>query len=138
MSENKPTREQILSEPDGARLDGWVAQWVKGWAIHCRNTALYVDADKTNGMCENVRCVVGEWRPSRDIAAAWLVVEKFAGEGKHWQIGHHIDDVAKPCAEFGGEYIDYEGWGDVSEASAPTAPLAICKAALLAVLEDER
>jgi len=74
---------------------------------------------------------------STDIAAAWQVVEKMRDTLGHWELAHHILDPRKCYAEFGGEYEPYDGWHNCKGcALADTAPLAICRAALLATLEQ--
>jgi hypothetical protein len=161
MSENKPTREQILSEPAGARLDGWVAEFV----MDEPGEALLVASDdggKSSALSETSQTQRGvywytsrqavekfcqehpQYKPvvwvrherySRDIAAAWPVFEKL---GPAWVISQS-DSGGWPddCRWFCFLPVEYGGKAD-GEVMAPTAPLAICKAALLAVLEVER
>ncbi len=75
---------------------------------------------------------------STDIAAAWEVVEKFAHNHRNnlaVEMGFsHFGLVAYP----GGEWFCSLGLNDgvTHSAKAETAPLAICRASLIAVLED--
>jgi len=71
---------------------------------------------------------------STDIAAAWLVVEKLSAlklraqiedsDGKSWTCTFHKWIGAPFC------------WDDVGSSIADTAPLAICRAALRAMLSQ--
>jgi hypothetical protein len=63
---------------------------------------------------------------STDIAAAWLVVEKF----EYVQLEIMKDGV--DCEIWKSTNRPFEEWTPVSTASADTAPLAICEAALAA------
>lgn len=118
----KPTREQILSEPAGERLDSWVAEFVMG----------------------DPRGQVWERAYSTDIAAAWGVVENLTARHhsvavywhfSDWRVGTvtGLDSVAVAEIETGPNAYT----GPLKRApSALTAPLAICRAALLAVLDE--
>lgn len=94
-------------------LDAEVAEKVMGWN----------KCDKfTNPLLRKVQLVIiGYPHYSTDIAAAWLVVEKIPGwfalikEEEGWKCEYEIET---------GE-IDYVLW--------PTAPEAICRAALAAL-----
>ena len=72
------------------------------------------------------------WRPSEDIADAWDVVEMMRNKVIYKYpvcpniIYHHTDGLWH-CEYFSGDWM--------RNATAPTAPLAICRAALLAVME---
>jgi hypothetical protein len=67
--------------------------------------------------------------PSTDIACAWDLVEKLCGE-----TGCDIVKVCKRDLELWGEWSCNFGRG--FEAFGPTAPLAICRAALLSTLGE--
>jgi hypothetical protein len=76
------------------------------------------------------------WSPSTSIADAWEVVEKIPG--RYWEfVRLKFDDGfvkwivrdANDDGQGGGD----DGQGGDIEAGAPTAPLAICRAALKAV-----
>ena len=74
-----------------------------------------------------------EWTPrySQDIAAAWQVVEKLLADGFGVYLTRHDDSNEWNCTIGRGDKIN----GEIAEAVATTAPVAICRAALLAVAE---
>ena len=80
---------------------------------------------------------IDEWQPSSDIAAAWKVVEKMRGDGYRIQLFPHdcqvyCDDkiyIAKNKVRITTpNYVTHEVGDD-------NIFLAICRAALLAILE---
>jgi hypothetical protein len=101
--------------PASQKIDDEVAQRVMGWILYRSN----VDGDwwRTKGdgptgwRYEN-------WHPSEDIAAAWQVIEKMRSPDLR------IDRQGEWACTFGGDYRFV--------AFAKTAPLAICRAALIA------
>lgn len=108
------TRDEILAEPAGPRLDQWVCEIVLGQTWQGGNP---------------IPNYVKPWTRwpwpapvSTEMAAAWLVVEKLRNEwgqfeltaGIQWHCGH--------------KQINPWGVGD-------NAPEAICKAALLVAIE---
>ena len=118
-SPEPPTREQILAEPAGARMDEWVAQYVMGGAV-----ASY----------------------SRWVGDAWTVVEKFRDEHRDMVINNcpvgtchtHEGKVPFEIQTFIREgkpwafcAFQYPGGMRAESANAETVPLAICRAALL-------
>lgn len=136
------TREEILSMPAGIEMDALVQKHIFGIK---QRYACFADGYIPDNCCENPEdCTVAErlvkegrkypddceeWRElehilySNDIAATWMVVEK-------------MQDCLHLC-EHGKEgtweaCFCYAGPG--KEASANSAPLAICRAALLSVL----
>jgi hypothetical protein len=82
---------------------------------------------------EGFKYPIGLPRYSEDIAAAWTVVEHFRARGKGWII------TAEPgktrVANLDGEGIPAGQWdfAELIAYEAPTAPEAICLAALAAV-----
>jgi len=134
----KPTREQILNEPAGRQMDEWVAEYVMGWEL-----SPPLGHDPTT----KITYMVGEppdiafveiFMPSKKMESAWDVVEKLkelgfsiirlsTGDmmGDLWQC--HIADAYREIANPGDK--DYY-------ANAETPSLAICKAALLAVIDS--
>ena len=71
----------------------------------------------------------GETRWSQDIAFAWEVVEKIHADGEY----NLALEWYPQEKEWGA---DFDEWGVTSQCCAKTAPLAICRAALLAVIEE--
>jgi hypothetical protein len=115
------TREQIESMPAGREMDALVAQHVMGWRPHFRNTAFYVSADHAESLMGRPLATVGKWHPSTDIAAAWEVVDQQQG-GLRFELRRRPD---------GGFWCSF---GEEMSAEAESAPLAICRAALLSRL----
>jgi len=127
-------REEILAMPAGRDLDALIAENVMGWKdrgigysfednINGYECVLYIDKDKLPHY-------------STDIAAAWQVIE--------WLEKNTTEKYNSPSlfsVPHGWSMVLYEkrdnhapAWLD---AFAPTAPLAICRAALLAVMESQ-
>lgn len=107
------TREQILALEPGRELDKIVAEHVTKY----QSLTTHLNADGTFGYLPNY---------STDIAAAWEVVKHMkdswefvlSSEDGKWEVIFYWD-VHKPC----------------KTVKDTTAELAICKAALLAVLD---
>ena len=112
------TRDEILSMPAGREMDVLIAEKVMGWKTGERgvNAGYWVNDKGKEVHFKDT------WYPSADVTVAWEVVEKFKGislrcHGKFW------------FCDFDVEGKDYE------YSQSLTAPLAICRAALLAVME---
>jgi hypothetical protein len=107
------TREDILGMEVGPKLDGMIGEFVTGVMVDCYTTLPY----------------------STDIKAAWEVVEKM--RNRPGCTG------CKACIEIHGTDFDnesdkpYLAFIHGQEAQGLTAPEAICKAALLVVLEEK-
>jgi len=130
--------------------DGWVGFWDGEWIVWIERP-LSDEEDQSK-----------PWQPSTDIAAAWKVVEKVDlmiipiavyssaaawDEPKilpikiWWAALRTFSDpsIYLPIEEYDKEW---EGWVNLIDQSitldmvAETAPLAICRAALLAVMEE--
>jgi hypothetical protein len=125
---------KVSEMPAGRELDALVAEKVMGWTL-CDRVAMGwgdgppVFATGEDPYDDTARPSRQDWRPSEDIAAAWEVVENWRnrcnGEGVVLLSWHSEEWVC----ELGI-------WGVESgfrHAPADTAPLAICRAALLAV-----
>jgi hypothetical protein len=115
------TREEILSMEAGRELDALVAVEVMGW--HNDHEVPYYDwVQESNEVIH----ISKRWSPSSDIGAAWEVVEKMIANG-WWNT-----DIG-----FGsGIVVSFDDGSTTHQAKADTAPLAICRAALLAVMEE--
>ena len=134
MSE-KPTIEQVRAEPAGRQMDAWVAEYVMGLPnVHmCEGYLIHTqDSIQWNGAL-----VVDFY--STDIAAAWKVVEKLNNVQMPNHVGptrvHRLSNCNNSwhiifCSDFG-----YPPGEEVVE---NTAPLAICRASLLSVLEKQK
>jgi len=109
----------------GPELDKLVAEVVMGqvpcdkWRPFMHDSQIKDDSD-----CEHEACYPADTGPchySRNISAAWQVVEKLCRDGRKVYVFNHPD---------GWHECDIDG---VLLASAPSAPLAICRAALKAM-----
>ena len=109
----------------GRELDALIATEAMKWEL---STNGEVWVDKESGEC--IRDV-DDWRPSDPdgIADAWLVVEKMTKEIDGFNYYWHIETNARGNAIA----IYCKGWYASWVGKAPTAPLAICLAALEAV-----
>jgi hypothetical protein len=137
------TRDEILNMPAGSEMDALVAEKVMGWHIvadkdgwrHWDNVDGYyssgiLQCDGDNEDEEDFHII--HWHPSESILWAWEVVEKFVSTAERgyakWQVVIHSDGMERWIADFKDDPLH------TTNCSAPTAPLAICRAALLAVL----
>lgn len=117
----RPTIEQVRDEPAGMQMDAWVAEYVMGLPnVHmCEGYLIHTqDSIQWNGAP-----VVDFY--STNITAAWRLVEKMQGFELEYEHGG-----------FSRAEVHYAG-DEWRNAWAETAPLAICRAALLAVLEEQ-
>jgi len=148
------TLDEILGMEAGPELDrlvaenvmGWIAptdiDGVRGWLRWCEEEQRYVWAGwwiespptDENGEIDPIWLLAGDkvWSPSTDIADAWVVVQQLA-QGLELAIAGSPDDIWRVAACNPAESMPWP----VIEAEAPTAPLAICRAALLTVLREE-
>ena len=120
------TREDIKNMLAGRGLDALIAEKVMG---------LTVDYEFSEPCILSLRDKYDDWgflpNYSTDISAAWEVVEKLCNE-----TGCDVVKVCKRDPELlRGEWSCNLGRG--FEALGDTAPLAICRAALLTILETE-
>jgi len=142
------TRDEILNMPAGREMDALVAEKVMGWSNVEKTTWSNYRADGTpfgggkewRGTPPNHEA---EFNPvlypiknySTDIAAAWMVVEKI--RPLFWStqvmVWDHSDKYIVSCVYRGG----HDEPEKAINSEAPTAPLAICRAALLAVMDSE-
>ena len=139
------TADSIDELAAGRELDALVAEHVEGWtwdpwkggnriervlmAPKPTTVMLFVGAYVLAG-----ELVITDNLPhySTDIAAAWQVVEAMHGRGLRYAIKGYFEGVASH-----GCIFDDENWVDSNplyKAVAETVPLAICRAALKAVL----
>jgi len=114
----------------GPELDRLVAEEVMGWTVEEHDGKplhIHKTADKRHWIW------LCHWEASADIGIAWEVVEWLSEESvgpSPVTLGGGLnDDDLEWCCEVG----PYNSNGDArAEAYAPTAPLAICRAALKA------
>ena len=120
------TRDEILAAPAGREIDEMVIRDVMKWKfIHSDDFAHVYDDGKYGARIS--------FSPSSDISAAWEVVDKFKQEGKWMSVSTFISSLEdKWACEFMNDGAKDEFLDCVE---ADTAPLAICRAALLTVLK---
>lgn len=112
----------------GPELDALVAEKVMGWTLLTKaHGKLMGEVDKDGVLrmwCDGpaIKRNVLDWSPSREIAAAWEVVEKLRLDPRHRALS------VIPTT-FGYQVVSQLG----HQADAETAPLAICRAALAAL-----
>jgi len=127
-------RDEIL-KMDNRELKLAVAKHVMGIAVNdgipCKHPGCTQHVSRPCEGCGRYHPILIPDYPS-DIAAAWDVVEMMRNKVIYKYpvcpniIYHHTDGLWH-CEYFSGDWM--------RNATAPTAPLAICRAALLAVME---
>jgi len=123
------TREIVLAEPPGKRLDSWIAEKVMGWeykdAIYSWGEVLRPSQwIKPNGWpVDRVSCY------STDTAAVWEVAEQLQKQG------YVVCIELLPYEETSVGVYEADPANQIAYAKAQTPAEAICKAALLAVME---
>jgi hypothetical protein len=139
------TREEILAMQPGRELDARVAENVMGYKFVQEGSTLWKEDapfpflmyNEEFGYCLYEKYEDGwpftTFNPSTDISAAWEVVEKI-GNNAEWmlyRLGHTDEEgILKYNCTFLQVFSGFS-----PSAKGITAPEAICKAALLAVLE---
>lgn len=132
------TKEQILELPAGPEMDTLIAKVIKGW-----QAGTMKDWHEKMGMgpgrnpdFEIYLCGPdGGWmprdqyKPSTTLASAWSA---FAGRGWFLHEGGHAGVRESVVFESARHIQDW-----MPLASGDTAPLAICRAALLAILHEQ-
>jgi hypothetical protein len=150
------TREQIEAMPAGAEMDALVAERVMGLTL-CRDTACggcdaeFFLTEKDGWLYSDLLDEDGGYgRYSRNIAAAWAVVEKLRAGFRSafvlndserilrdaYRLGHGVTCFEIQPNDAGEIFCAFSEPGGFTSvcSTAPTAPLAICRAALLATL----
>lgn len=125
------TEDEIRNLPAGREMDALVAQQLFGWMFIASNfvhNLEYGTMIPPNGWKRDNFIPDECPHYSTDIAAAWEVVEKMRGMALAMTMGK--GDDAYQCRIFDGR-IAPEAYRVL--VSAETAPLAICRAALLAM-----
>jgi hypothetical protein len=126
------TRDEIMNMPEGKEMDELVAEKVMGWHLVKTNSGRdqWHDADGYQHMvsrydgyedAEDFETIC--WHPSESILWAWEVVEKL--------------DYLKLVKSFGLSGVKWIAKIDDVEVFSNTAPLAICRVALLVAEQGE-
>jgi len=116
------TKDEILRLEAGRELDALVAEKVMDYKRGDVAGQEVWATKEPEGML--IRFVGDDFMPSKEIGHAWQVVEKMSKR----------DTVYIYLYEGGCSIL--HGFYQEKLASADTAPLAICRAALLAVMEE--
>lgn len=123
-------KEEILNMPAGDEIDILVGENVMGWHKYWdERIKCFLWHNKENKSATFVSgSFFHDWSPSTDIEAAWEVVDKAV----YFELSQpqNYEDKSWYCA------MALEGTR-THDAQADTAPLAICRAALLAVMDLE-
>ena len=140
------TKDEILAMKPGRELDALVTEKVMGLNIKLKGCVegeaidqclfdwdpdvpcpcSYMEKHKTNIGCEHYQPVFKRY--STDISAAWEVAEKFHSYIENAGYGEKKYHVILNEFNNNGNVYQFEAFGE-------TAPLAICRAALLAMEE---
>jgi hypothetical protein len=128
MEGKKLTREQIMSMEPGRELDALVAEKVMGWIKYIQlDVSWWSDSDYLND--DGIDLMVCDFKPSTNLQQAFEVVEKMRERGWYEIRISILQDV-----------VAISMWQDDNtcriEAEAETIPLAICRASLLAIIEE--
>ena len=108
--------------PPGREMDALVAEKVMGWIRYNDSQGWPSGAKHTGNRRRSYP------RYSTDIAAAWEVVEKLLRDNGELVVAIQSDDHDWVCT------IRDDPLNIVGYSRSPTAPLAICRAALMTVL----
>jgi hypothetical protein len=122
-----PTEEGIVSEHEaGQEMDALIAERVMGWGVNRADGRHWHTVGTQPRRLIGRDCCAekyagGAWCPSTDIAAASQVVERVREQGYEAQM----------WSSKAGWRARFQNDESLHTASATTAPLAICRAALL-------
>lgn len=121
-------REQVLALPAGPALDELIAERVMGWTR--RDGPVF--SHESRWQAPGVKG--WDWLPeySTDIAAAWQVVEKLRAGCIHMRLTLSNHEDGRYTCTFD------KPMNEIYHAAADAAPLAVCRAALLATLTEAR
>lgn len=150
------TREEILKMEAGREMDILIAVEIMKWREvfdELKNpyweTDFHYNHDESQSLFRVSRTPgtpgknwetdkndwVERWSPSTDISAAWEVVEKMIGDGYNFSAAQSAANGHHPHAIFTNAKDEEDR--DNEWQFEDTFPLAICRAALLAVMETE-
>lgn len=125
-----------MTNEEKRELTVFLAEKVMGWELdHCKR-GIWAHAKEKNAqgrsggwICWSASRTMPEWNPLENIADAWMVVEALKAKRNYGMLLILDEDGFE--AHFGPLLADSPD--EVVDASAPTAPEAICRAALRAV-----
>ena len=133
-------KDEILEMQAGRELDALIAERVMGWTKVSKTVSRWTEGTEIREKIvwegkapDDLKCSspIEIKKYSTGIAAAWQVVEKIRGM---YECKSHNGIVVMSDPD--GWYAEFPEpiWSDATE---KTAPLAICRAALLATLESD-
>lgn len=137
------TKDEILAMEAGRELDALIVDKVMGWAWNTHNPRNHIMWNPDTGGVgivvfhdggegDGVIQVLDVPYYSSDIAAAWEVIGKMIEQGTFINLGHGgLVWRVNISTRYMYERLEFEG------ITAESAPLAICRAALVATLEAE-
>lgn len=133
-------RDEILNMPAGRDLDALIAEKVMGWTRETYWVATLTIAtgqredEERSGLMgpDGIRDVDNYPCYSDDIAAAWEVVEKL-----RYEYSITVETTRTRRQEILAGFFVPNSYKPTARAVADTAPLAICRAALLAAMEEK-
>lgn len=118
---NEMNKDEIEKMDAGREMDDLIATEVMEWAIGDRG-AHYIGNDGHN-VCF---IIAGDFQPSTNISAAWDVVKKLIADDDNLDIDLSTTFLGWKCEISNSSRNTFIG-------RDPSAPLAICRAALLAM-----
>lgn len=126
------TRDEILNMPAGREMDYLIATCIMGWKLAMVQNGTYPSqylVHQTLG-----RILPDDFdRYSTDLSTAFEVIQKMHEMKYKYTLHGHFMGSELQIATF-----DHQDWADANplyKAVADSAPLAICRAALLAVMK---
>lgn len=120
------TNDEIDAMEAGPEMDALVADRVMGWRVAEWEDGCDYAFDATGFAVKRLTGYAKKrWRPSIDMGAAWSVVEHIGLLDHAATLSHHPNE--------GGWWVD-DNHNHAIQSVAPTAPLAICRAALRAAV----
>jgi hypothetical protein len=131
-----PTKDEIQNMPAGREMDALIAGKIMGYKKIVIGSISWWVKESPLAMSYQFMAECADYCPSQDIAAAWQVVEKIKGLCFETQIlmWDYSDKVTVCLFPRHG----HEEFIPTLTVHAETAPLAICRAALLAVMDGDK
>jgi hypothetical protein len=125
------TRDEIYITPAGGEMNALVAKQVMGWKRGSMGPDLPCWLERKGGW--HLVGVDDDWKPSTSISNTWSVVEKIREIRAGFQVicwpSNNEEDWS---VSFGN------GQQGIEAAQASTFQLAVCRAALCVMLEEEK
>jgi len=135
------TKEEIHEMKSGPEMDLLILEKVMGWKRvprpeHWVCSATFGLENAGGDSCCPV-CQLPSYSEAYSMEASWMVVEKMMAKGYNYTIRGNFEGNGKHWCGF-----DHQEWADSNplfkSPLCDTLPLAICKAALIAIAEDAK